>query len=192
MPFKIRQPVVPAWHVQPIANIIRSGGVVAYPTEAVFGLGCDPLNQIAVLRLLKIKKRPVRKGLILIASDFDQLKPFVQTLPKKQMKRVLDSWPGPHTWIFPASPLAPKWVTGQFSSIAVRVTAHPLASALCQACDMPIVSTSANHAGQPPAKSDWESRLRLGRDLDGILAGSVGKAKKPTAIRDARNGILIR
>ena len=110
------------------AHLMHRGGVIAYPTEAVYGLGCDPWNGEAVARLLAIKRRDVSKGLILIAADAAQLAPFVEELPAARMAEIRASWPGPHTWLLPARAITPRWLTGRFDTLAVRVTAHPLAA----------------------------------------------------------------
>ncbi|MGB5495457.1 MAG: Sua5/YciO/YrdC/YwlC family protein, partial [Sedimenticolaceae bacterium] len=112
--------------LQHAARVLRAGGVVAYPTEAVFGLGCDPLNRSAVLRLLAIKQRPMDKGLILIANRLEQLLPFLRPLDPKVEQRLQETWPGPVTWLLPAHPAAPRWLRGRHTKLAVRVTAHPL------------------------------------------------------------------
>jgi len=182
----------PLWKIAPAARCIREGGVVAYPTEAVYGLGCDPLDPEAVGRLLAIKGRAEKKGLILIAANFDQLRPYLGELPPARFKKVRKSWPGPATWIFPAAPGTPKWLTGEHGTIAVRVTAHPIAAALCRSAGMALVSTSANRSGQPPARSATEVRRRLGPLLDVVLTGPTGDLKRPTPIRDARTGATLR
>jgi L-threonylcarbamoyladenylate synthase len=173
------------------ARALRAGGVVAYPTEAVFGLGCDPLNRSAVLRLLAIKQRPMAKGLILIASRLEQLLPFLHPLAADVEQRLRETWPGPVTWLLPACPAAPRWLRGRHSKLAVRVTAHPLAAALCEAFGGPIVSTSANASGRSPARSTLQTRLRCpGVDL--ILSGATGGLARPTPIRDALSGEVHR
>ena len=175
-------------NLQHAAQVLKQGGLVAYATEYCFGLGCDPFNRDAVLRLLRIKRRPVNKGLIVLAADLSQLAPFVTEIPNP----VLASWPGPHTWLLPAGPDVPRWITGAHTRVAVRVTAHPQAAALCRAAGMAIVSTSANIAGTAPARSDREVRRRFGAHIDCILGGRVGQARAPTPIRDAASGALIR
>jgi len=173
------------------SRVLRAGGVIAYPTEAVYGLGCDPLNRTAVERLLAIKQRPVEKGLILVASRFDQLTPFVQVPDDTVMRRLRDTWPGPVTWLLPANPATPRWLRGRHASLAVRVTAHPLAAALCDAFGGPIVSTSANASGRPPARTALQARLRCpGVDL--VVHGATGGLTRPTAIRDAYSGETLR
>lgn len=176
------------------AACLQRGGVIAYPTEAVWGLGCDPADQAAVLRLLAIKQREVDKGLILIAADVEQLRRWVDfaALPEPQLANVLASWPGPNTWIVPAAAATPRWITGDHDGIAVRVSAHPLVVALCTAFAGALVSTSANPAGAPPPKALSEFDPGLLEALDGVLAGETGGLERPTAIRDARSGRVLR
>lgn len=148
---------------------LRRGEIVAYPTEAVWGLGCDPFDAAAVQRLLALKQRPQAKGVILIAAGIEQLLPWIDLagLPDARRVELLASWPGPHTWTVPCRESVPDWLRGEHDSLAVRVTAHPLAAALCRAFDGPLVSTSANLAGAPPA--------RRVEELDPlVLAGLAG------------------
>ena len=174
------------------ARVLHDGGIVAYPTEAVFGLGCDPADPVAVFRLLKIKDRSVGPGLILVASDIDQFDPFVGPLTAVEHIRLEETWPGPITWLVTANAAAPFWITGGRERIAVRVTAHPIAAALCRAADMALVATSANRTGTLPVRTALNARLRFGQDVDYILGGSVGGRPRPTEIRDARTGDIIR
>ena len=180
------------WHLKHAARILAGGGVVAYPTEGVFGLGCDPQNAAAVLRVLAIKDRPVEKGLILIASDRAQLSGYVCPDPVME-QRIVPSWPGPVTWLLPAGPLARPWLTGGGGLLAVRVTDHPVAAALCRAFGAPIVSTSANLSKKRPAKSALAVRKLLRtRGLDYLVPGATGKQSGPTEIRDGRTGAVLR
>lgn len=173
------------------AALIRCGGVIAYPTEAVFGLGCDPRNATAVARLLAIKQRPPDKGLILIAAEAAQLKPYLLPVDPEIRVRAYRAWPGPVTWLWPARPETPRWLTGDHSTLAVRVTAHPLAAELCRHAG-PIVSTSANLSGREPARTSAEVNMQLGALLDGILKGEVGGRDRPSEIRDVHTGGLVR
>ncbi len=172
------------------SQLIHHGGIIAYPTEAVYGLGCDPFNMDAVKRLLEIKQRPMHKGLILIASHVEQLKPFIEW-QAESMDRVRTSWPGPYTWLLPAKTDLPPWIHGDRATVACRVTAHPLAAGLCHAANSALISTSANQTGQQPAKSALQVRLRC-PEVDRILHGELGGLKKPTRIRDALTGVYIR
>ena len=173
---------------------LRAGGVIAYPTEAVWGLGCDPGNQEAVEALLRLKQRPVEKGMILVAADLPQLEGWVHLdrLPSARQQEVLASWPGANTWILPAGARAPGWITGEHTGLAVRISAHPLVNALCEAWGGPLVSTSANLAGEPPARQRGDLDPRLLARLDGVLDGSTGGLAQPTPIRDALSGSTLR
>lgn len=170
------------------AHIIQTGGVVAYATEYCFGFGCDPMNREAVRRLLRIKRRPVAKGLILIAAHADQLAAYVDNIPAK----VHATWPGAQTWLLEPRAGVPGWITGDHARIAVRVTAHAQAAELCRAAGMAIVSTSANRAGSEPARSYRETIRRFKGEVDYILPGRVGDSPAPTPIRDGVTGELIR
>lgn len=170
------------------AEILRAGGVVAYATEYCFGLGCDPRDHGAVQRILRIKRRPPSKGLIVLAADIEQLAPYVDAIPTK----VRVTWPGPHTWLLPRRPDVPGTIAGAHPNIAVRVTAHAQAAALCRAAGMAIISTSANRASQKPLRTYREVLQRLGKDVDYVLPGNVGDLAAPTPIRDAASGAAIR
>ena len=176
-----------------VALLIR-GGVLAYPTEAVWGLGCIPFDAEAVHRLLAIKRRPVDKGLILVAADPEQLAPVVDwaALPEARREAVQGSWPGPHTWVVPAGAAVPAWISGGRDGVAVRVSAHPVVAGLCRRLGGPIVSTSANLTGEPPAFRRDELSPALLALVDGVCEGETGGLAAPTAIRDARTGEVIR
>jgi L-threonylcarbamoyladenylate synthase len=180
------------WHIASAARQVRAGGIIAYPTEAVYGLGCDPDDGVAVLRLLEIKQRPLDKGLILIAAQFAALQSYLAPIGKTQLIKLRRSWPGPVTWVLPAHPDVPFWLRGKHSSLAVRVTAHPLAAALCHASGGVLVSTSANISTRPPARSALAVRRRFGTCLDYIVSGSLGDRSKPTPIYDAISGRVLR
>lgn len=172
-------------------QIIRQGGLIAYPTEAVFGLGCDPSNAEAVSRLLHLKQRDWRKGLILIAATADQLRPWVR-MPAADWEKLTQTWPAPLTWVVPASHQAPDWITGGRSEIAVRVTAHPIAAALARDAGTALVSTSANPAQRPAARSVLAVRRYFGDNLDMTIAGSVNRHARPSAIRHWPDGQWLR
>ncbi len=181
--------------IQSVNNAIaslRHGGIIAYPTEAVYGLGCDPFNRQAIERLLKIKNRSPKKGFILIASEWKHVQRLVEPIDPKALARVFATWPGPVTWVFPASPEVPAWVRGEHTTVAVRITAHPIAKALCQRYARPIVSTSANTEGQPPMRDERMIRMVFGNTIDAIVAGSVGPSHRPSEIRDAITGEVLR
>jgi L-threonylcarbamoyladenylate synthase len=174
-----------------LRTYLKHGGLIAYPTESCFGLGCDPRNRAAVKRLLRLKRRPQAKGLILIASDLRQLKPYIAPLTPAQRQQVEATWPGPHTWLVPVTPRCPVWLTGRHRSIAVRVTAHPPAARLCHEINMALVSTSANRSGSKPAKTWRECRRLFGAQVR-VLPGRIGKRRKPSTIQDLASGRIIR
>lgn len=183
---------VAPWRLRAAMDALSAGGVIACPTEAVWGLSCAADNQTAVQRLLDLKARDWRKGLILVAADFEQLRPYVELPTARALKRATATWPGPATWIFPAQPTLPLWLTGEQDTIAVRVTAHPVLSALCRRWGAPLVSTSANPAGRAPARSVTEVRLYFKDRIDALVPGALGGLAKPTTIRDVSTGHILR
>ena len=178
--------------VQFAARQMRLGGVVAYPTEAVWGLGCNPFDEVAVMDLLALKDRPVEKGVILLAADIRMFEPFLVHLDDLQRQRLKNSWPGPYTWLVPNNGLAPPWVTGNFPSVALRVTDHLVAAGLSRAFGGPIVSTSCNPAGMKPARTIDQVRRYFGNQLDAVTSGQVGARAAPSEIRDLLTGEIIR
>lgn len=176
------------------AAVLARGGVVAYPTEGVWGLGGDPFDAHAVHRILAIKGRAADKGVILIAGDRAQLDRIVDWARLDAVRRdaVFDTWPGPNTWVVPARVDVPAWITGVHDSVAVRVSAHPEVVALCAAWGGALVSTSANRSGQPAAATVDQLDPQLIADLDGVLAGETGGRLQPSTIRDAATGAVLR
>jgi L-threonylcarbamoyladenylate synthase len=173
---------------------LKSGEVIAYPTEAVFGVGCDPDNEAAVMSLLALKERPIEKGLILIAANMDQLANYVDLsqLSDAQISMIEMSWPGPVTWVMPKKEGVLPCVTGQFDTLAVRVSDHPLVQTLCRDFGKPITSTSANLSGLPPCRTDKEVQIQLGDRLNTIVGGNTGGRLNPSEIRDAQTGHIFR
>ena len=172
---------------------IRAGGVIGYPTEAVWGLGCDPWNTEAVNRILELKQRPVEKGLIVVAGSVDQIRFLLDPLPAEQQQKALDCWPGPFTFLLPdLLQQIPQEVRGRHSSIAVRVSGHPLVQTLCNASGLPLVSTSANPAGRQPARHSWHIRRYFPTGLDRLVPGQLGRYRKPSTIIDIVSGQQLR
>ena len=179
-------------HVETAVSTLKQGGILAYPTEAVWGLGCDPFNQHAVLKLLALKQRPMAKGLILIAASVAQIESYLQLLRPQERQQVLDSWPSPTTWVVPVSLDFPEWIRGEHLSVAIRVSAHPPVQALCSAFGGAIISTSANITGQPTALTAEQIVTIFADGIDYILPASLGGQKNPSQIRDARTGAVLR
>ena len=173
-------------------SLLRKGGVIAYPTEFCFGLGCDPLNKAAVERLLKIKHRSIDQGLILVAANQSQVDEYADLDASPIKNEILLSWPGAVTWTLPARSQAPAWLKGQHPSIAMRVTAHALCSQLCQQFGHAIVSTSANRHGQAALLSAEQVLIEIGEEVDFIIEAQVGGAKQASTIRDGVSGKTLR
>lgn len=168
--------------------------VIVYPTESVFGLGCDPDSKIAVRTLLSIKRRSWKKGFILIAANYMQLLKYIDDsyLSDNQKSKILSTWPGPITWIFPARLDTPYWLTGQFNSIAVRISHFKPMQRLCLSFGRPLVSTSANLTGYPPARTIQEVYRQLGLYKISMMKENILGLDRPSEIRDAMTGRIIR
>ncbi|MDN3653042.1 L-threonylcarbamoyladenylate synthase [Thalassotalea ponticola] len=184
-------------HVMAFSTAVQAfeqGGIIAYPTEAVFGLGCDPDNTEAIERLLAIKQRPIEKGLILLAANYSQLLPYVDDnkIPQDKRFAVLSRWPDGVTQVMPANSQISKHLSGQFETIAVRVTSQPDVVALCNATGKPIVSTSCNVSGQEPAQTWQQAEQCLGDKIDFIIKGKTMGFHKPSTIIEALSGEVLR
>jgi L-threonylcarbamoyladenylate synthase len=179
-------------HLHQAVDALFRGGVIACPTEAVWGLSCNPDDEEAVTRLLLLKDRPVGKGLIMVASSMQQLDFLLPELSGQQRQTLADSWPGPATWLLPHRDRVPHWVCGDHDTVAVRVSNHPVLKALCIAWGGPLVSTSANRAGALPAREAFQVRRYFGGRLDYLLPGRVDASAQPTTIRHLASGQFIR
>lgn len=171
---------------------LHKGGVIAYPTEAVYGLGCDPGNPLALQRILDIKAREANKGFILIAASQDQLTPYLATILPAWQAQLDAAWPGPVTFVLPAASTVSPLLSGQRDTLAVRVSAHPLVAQLCNAYGGAIVSTSANLSGQPALNTGQDVQRVFADSIDAIIDGHVGQLSSPTQIIDARTGQRLR
>ncbi len=174
------------------AEVISSGGVVAYPTESCFGIGCDPENNTAIERILRMKQRERNKGLILIADKFERFLNYVEELPDEVMQKMLASWPGPNTWLCPAKQEVSKWLRGDHSTLAIRVTAHKPARELALYSKSALVSTSANVATQPALTTVTGVLQTFDGLIDMIVDQPIGGDRKPSTIRDAITGEVLR
>lgn len=174
-----------------LAAYLKRGGVIAYPTESCYGLGCDPRNRRAVQRILKLKQRPQRKGLILIASDYRQVAPYILPLDADGQVRLQQDGAQAVTYLMPAKPSCPHWLRGVHDTLAVRLTAHPVAQQLCRSAGHALVSTSANRSGMRAAKTYAECRRMFG-DRVWVLRGRIGKRKRPSTIRAWAGDRIVR
>ncbi|MDP3516139.1 MAG: L-threonylcarbamoyladenylate synthase [Pseudohongiella sp.] len=177
---------------------LMRGGVIAYPTEAVWGLGCDPENEQACLELLQIKQRPIQKGMILIAGCIEDFETILAVLPPDQYRRLELGWQQQHktgavTFLVPdILDQVPYWIKGSHSSVALRVSDHPVVRSLCKEFGGPLVSTSANKSGKLPARSKVIVEKYFGSQLDFIVPGQLGGASNPSKIIDFSTGQLVR
>ncbi|EPE37177.1 tRNA threonylcarbamoyladenosine biosynthesis protein [Candidatus Photodesmus katoptron] len=173
---------------------LKKGKIVAYPTESVFGIGCDPDNLQAIQKLLWLKQRPISKGLILVASSYQQLLPYIDEtqLTQAQLKKIHATWPGPITWTMPSSSLVSNLLSGQFNSIAVRVSNHPTVKKICCKFGKPLISTSANLTGQKPCIKSVDIKKQFGKKIFTILDEETGNQDKPSKIFDAKTFMQLR
>jgi L-threonylcarbamoyladenylate synthase len=180
------------WHIREAVRQLASGGVIAYPTETLYGLGCDPFNGHAALRLIDLKQRNIDQGLILVASHFEQLESLLCPLTTAVRKRIARPGKPPVTWVLPCLPGIPAWLRGKHDSLAVRVSNHPVTTALCTHWGGPLVSSSANIHGKRAATSPLAVRKAFNGQLDYILHGTHGSTNKPSQIRSGLTGQLLR
>ena len=174
-----------------LATHLKQGGLIAYPTESCYGLGCDPRDPRAVRRILQLKRRPQRKGLILIAADYPPVARYLQPLAPAEQVMLREEGARVVTCLMPVRPSCPRWLRGDHDTLAVRLTAHPYAHQLCHSTGGALVSTSANRSGQHPAKTYAECRRLFGKQV-WVLRGRVGKRKQPSTIRDWASGRVLR
>ncbi|MGD8311786.1 MAG: Sua5/YciO/YrdC/YwlC family protein [Gammaproteobacteria bacterium] len=179
------------WHIREALRQLAAGGIIAYPTETVYGLGCNPWDGTAVLRLLALKRRHLEQGVILIADEFARLEPLLFPVSSPVRRRVTTPRSRPVSWVLPCTPEIPEWLRGNHPSLAVRLATHPIAIELCRQWEGPLVSTSANIHGRAPARSPLAVRKAFGNRLDYILHGSCGSGR-PSEIRDALSGRILR
>jgi L-threonylcarbamoyladenylate synthase len=174
-----------------IRRHLRGGGVIAYATESCFGFGCDPRNERAMQKILRLKRRPKAKGLIVIGASLESFAPLLQPLSARERERIHARWPGPHTWLIPAAQCAKRALRGKHAALAVRVPEHDGARELCRRLGHAIVSTSANRAGQRPTKTTRDCLRQFGSRVD-VIPGRIGRRKQPSTIQDLATGKIFR
>ena len=179
------------WALNRLTQAITAGAVIGYPTDTIWGFGCDPFNAASVLRLLAIKQRPVDKGLILLSSELLYLEPFID-IDNEQRMQLLAPTDAPTTWLVDASAQCPGWIRGSHPTVAVRVTTHPLMRILCKHLHLPLVSTSANRAGQPTVRSALQMHRQFGDELDFVVTGFETGGARASTIKSLATGTLVR
>ena len=179
------------WQLERIERVIRRGGIIAYPTESVFGLGCDPDQLQALEKIVRIKKRSPEKGLIILVSDIKQALPYIQPLTQTQITQINHAQSRATTWLIPRQPDVSILLCGSHDRLAVRLTQHPIARAICEFTNQALVSTSCNLSNKPEMKTALEVRNKLGTLLDLVITGSCG-GQKPSQIIDLVSGRVLR
>ena len=174
-----------------VRAVLRREGVIAYPTEGVWGLGCLPGSRKAVMHLLRLKKRSWRQGLLIVAGNIDQFSDFLDGLAENLRQELEESWPGPVTYLVPHKERAPSWIVGDHATVGLRVTNHPLVQELCS-IEGPLVSTSANISSEPSAMSALEVRRYFGDRIDYLVPGDLGSLGGPSEIRMLATGEVLR
>ncbi len=180
------------WHIKNAIQVIKQGGVISYPTESVFGLGCNPNDLAAVLQLLDIKQREMSKGLLLVAENLSQLEPYINLSDSLTVNKLMAETSKPVTWIVPCDYLTPAWLTGKHQSIAVRISRHCIVKQLCSEFNGALVSTSANISGQASTKKAWQVRKRFGNKVNYYVPGELGLFATESEIRNIITDDVIR
>ena len=180
-----------AWRLNRFARAAARGAVFAYPTDTIWGFGCHPLIEASVLRILDIKQRPAGKGLILLSSRLEYCAAYID-LDADAMQPIADPVSRPTTWLVPASPFCPPWLHGKHPTIAIRITDHPLARALCDRLEAPLVSTSANRSGHANARNALLVRRQFADQLDFIATGFAEGTGRPSEIKSLLTGEITR
>jgi len=170
---------------------LLKGGVICYPTEGVFGLGCLPFAEQAVARILHFKQRPVRQGLILLGANIEQLLPWIDP-SAAELRRLKSTTKLPTTWVVTCSEIAPDWITGGRDTVAVRICRHPVVQILCLNSNSVLVSTSANRSGRPAVKTALRARYLLKTKVDSVVAGQIDAQRGASEICLAGSGRVIR
>lgn len=180
------------WRLIRLKKLILEEGVIAYPTEGVWGLGCLPQSEKAVTRIAALKQRSLTKGLILVAANIDQFEPYLNQLDSSLMAVLQANWPGPVTYLVPDNGRAPRWIKGAHKTVALRVSDHPVVRELCLAIEGPLVSTSANTASHPPARDSLQVRRYFAEGIDDICPGELGDEKGASEIRSLTSIEVVR
>jgi len=179
------------WALNRLAHAVSRGAIFGYPTDTIWGFGCHPLNASSVVRILQIKNRKPDKGLILLSSKLEYCSRYLE-LEGEALDPIRQANDHPTTWLVPASESCPLWIRGNFPTVAIRITNHPLLRYLCDRLQAPIVSTSANRAGKATVRNSLQMREQFGDELDFIVGGFSTGSNKPSEIKSLLNGTIIR
>ncbi len=166
------------------AQVLRAGGVVAYPTETFYGLGVDATDKETVSRLFDIKGREKGKPVLILVSSEEMLFTYIKELPANAIKLIKQFWPGPLTLILKSRPRIPELLTGGTGKVGVRLSSHPVATAIVRETGVPITSTSANRSTEPPCNSAREVSSAFGNSIDLIIDGGTTRGGPGSTIID--------
>ena len=171
------------------AHVINSGGIIAYPTDTIYGLGCDPYDADAVARLSDIKSRSALKQFILLAGHIEQIKAFVDLTEDQQQKITQNK--EATSWVIKANKHTPAWLLNKDKTVTIRLSKHSDVKKLCHILGHAIISTSANLSGQRPARNALELHQRFHSSIDKIMASNEKLTARPSkVIRLCDNHIL--
>lgn len=173
------------------AQLVHQGGVIAYPTETVYGLGCDPLCFEAVQYLCRLKNRELSKGLILLGNDIQLFSNYIVPLNEADLARISQTGET-ISWIVAAGESTPDWLTGGRDTLVIRITDHPVVSKLCNRLGHPLVSSSANPGGHKPALNTLQVHRYFHNRVDAILSSTHKSSGRPSTIRQLDNNRLLR
>ncbi|MFC1528534.1 L-threonylcarbamoyladenylate synthase [Candidatus Latescibacterota bacterium] len=165
-------------------TVLKNGGIVVYPTETVYGIGCDPLNRAAYERIHRLKKRNDDKQMLLLACSLSQVEQFAGRLADIPSRLAREFWPGPLTMVINTLSEIPEYLYGNSGGVAFRVTSHPVAASLANNSGYPITSTSANISGYPPVSNYEEALKMFGKEAEIVLENSIPFSGTPSTIID--------
>jgi L-threonylcarbamoyladenylate synthase len=178
--------------IDEVVKVLRRGGIVCFPTETYYGLAVDALDAAAVGRLVEAKGRD-GKPIATIVSGLEVAARLWRETPRAVVELARARWPGPLTIVAPARPEVPRALVGDSGGVGARVSSHPLAQTLASVFGGPITATSANRAGQPPARTIDEARRQLGASVDHYLDGGDTPGGEPSTVVevDSDGGVRV-
>jgi L-threonylcarbamoyladenylate synthase len=179
------------WALNRFAHAISQGAIFGCPTDTIWGFGCHPLIASSVARILQIKNRSPDKGLILLSSKLEYCAAYVG-VDSEQLEPIQSPADHPTTWLVPASGDCPIWIRGNYPTVAIRITNHPLLAFLCDRLQAPIVSTSANRSSKATVRNSVQMRKQFGNELDFIVSGFATGSNRPSEIKSLLSRATIR
>ncbi len=173
------------------AQVLARGGIVVYPTETLYALGADAFHAAALQRLVDLKVRQAGKPIAVLVSDLDMVTAIAAEIPPRAHTLMRRFWPGPLTLVLRAHPHLSALLTGDGTGIGVRLSSHPLATALVRALGHPVTAPSANPAGMRPPATVEEARSYFGAQVDCYLDGGSLPGEPASTVVDIRDGFKL-